>query len=113
MPRAVRGFVVQQRYPALLSLLVAFLTLNWAWLSIDVTTIDWDRPRHLIERLVYNDILERVNLNSLLAALTHSGYYPPLFHLSMVACNRPFASPLAWQVRRYIERCGVRVYLRR
>jgi len=78
--------VVQQRHLLLLFLLIAFqLTINWAWLSTNVTIIGWDRPRHLIESLVYSDILEQIDLGSLFQALTHSGYYPPLFHLSMVA----------------------------
>ncbi len=102
MPRAVRGVVVQQRYLVLLSLLIALLAVNCAWLSINVAIIDRDRPGHLIERLVHNDLLERVNLNSLSTALTHSGYYLPLFHLSLVLAIGPPASPWARQVRRHI-----------
>lgn len=85
------GFLVRQGHLVLLSLLISIqLAVNWAWLSTNVVIIGWDRPRHLIESLVYNDILEQVNLNSLFEAQTHSGYYPPLFHWSMVAFYKLF-----------------------
>jgi len=91
LTRAVRDFFVRQRCLVLLGLLVAFqLAVNWAWLSTNVTIIGWDRPRHLIESLVYNDILEHIGLGSLFQAWTHSGYYPPLLHLSMVAFYKVF-----------------------
>jgi 4-amino-4-deoxy-L-arabinose transferase-like glycosyltransferase len=75
----------------LLSLLILFqLVVNWAWLSTNVTVIGWDRPRHLIESLVYNDIFKQIDLGSLFEGWTHSGYYPPLFHFSMVAFYKLF-----------------------
>lgn len=90
-PERAGGFLVRQGHLVLLSLLISFqLAVNWAWLSTNVVIIGWDRPRHLIESLVYNDILEQVNLNSLFEALTHSGYYPPLFHWSMLAFYKIF-----------------------
>jgi len=70
----------------LLGLLIAAqAAVNWAWLSTNVVILGWDRPRHLIESLVYNDLLEQVTLRSTFEAWTHSGYYPPLFHWAMVA----------------------------
>jgi len=75
----------------LLSLLIVVqIAINWSWLSTNVNVVGWDRPRHLIESLVYNDILEQISLTSLFEALTYSGYYPPLFHLSIVAFYRLF-----------------------
>ena len=71
-------------------LIVAHVAVNWAWLSTNVVILGWDRPRHLIESLVYNDILEQVTLRSLFEAWTHSGYYPPLYHLAMVAFYKLF-----------------------
>ncbi|NIN70249.1 MAG: phospholipid carrier-dependent glycosyltransferase, partial [Anaerolineae bacterium] len=71
-------------------LIVAQLAINWSWLSTNVNVLGWDRPRHLIESLVYNDILRQVDLRSLFTALTYSGYYPPLFHVSMVAFYKIF-----------------------
>lgn len=71
-------------------LIVAHLAVNWAWLSANVVILGWDRPRHLIESLVYNDILEQITLRSLFEAWTHSGYYPPLYHLAMVSSYKLF-----------------------
>jgi 4-amino-4-deoxy-L-arabinose transferase-like glycosyltransferase len=89
IPRAVRGFLSHRWHLLLLSLLILFqLAVNWAWLSTNVTVIGWDRPRHLIESLVYNDILQHIDLGSLFEGWTHSGYYPPFFHFSMVAFYR-------------------------
>jgi 4-amino-4-deoxy-L-arabinose transferase-like glycosyltransferase len=64
--------------------------VNWAWLSTNTVILGWDRPRHLIESLVYNDILDQVTLRSLFQAWTHSGYYPPLYHLAMVTFYKLF-----------------------
>ena len=66
-------------------LIVAQLAVNWAWLRTNVVLLGWDRPRHLIESLVYNDILGQLSLRSLFEGWVHSGYYPPLFHWAMVS----------------------------
>lgn len=87
----VREFLVRHRYLVLLSMLIVFqIAVNWAWLSTNVVSLGWDRPRHLIESLVYDDILKQVDLRSLFEALTHSGYYPPLFHWSMAGFYKLF-----------------------
>jgi 4-amino-4-deoxy-L-arabinose transferase-like glycosyltransferase len=70
---------------ALALLIVVQSAVNWSWLSTNVVVLGWDRPRHLIESLVYNDLLKQVSFDSLFRTLTYSGYYPPLFHLSVVA----------------------------
>ena len=89
--RNKRIFLRSYGYVLLLMLLiVAQIAINWSWLSTNVNVVGWDRPRHLIESLVYNDILRQVDLRSLFTALTYSGYYPPLFHLSMVAFYKLF-----------------------
>lgn len=75
----------------LLGILVAAqVAVNWAWLRTNVVILAWDRPRHLIESLVYNDILRQVTLRSMFEAWTHSGYYPPLFHWAMVGFYKVF-----------------------
>ncbi|HJX39239.1 MAG TPA: glycosyltransferase family 39 protein [Anaerolineae bacterium] len=87
----VGTFLRRHWHLLLLGLLIAaHLAINWAWLSTNVVILGWDRPRHLIESLVYNDILEQVTLRSLFEAWTHSGYYPPLYHLAMVASYKLF-----------------------
>lgn len=89
--RGLRSFVGSHWTLWVLGLLiVAQIAINWSWLSTNLNVVGWDRPRHLIESLVYNDILRQVDLTSLFRALTYSGYYPPLFHLSMVAFYKLF-----------------------
>jgi 4-amino-4-deoxy-L-arabinose transferase-like glycosyltransferase len=75
---------------ALALLIVVQSAVNWSWLSTNLVVLGWDRPRHLIESLVYNDMLKQVSFDSLFRTLTYSGYYPPLFHLSVVAFYRLF-----------------------
>lgn len=75
----------------ILATLVLFHILNnWMWLSTNVVIVGWDRPRHLIESLRYNDILKTFNYPSFFEAFTLSGYYPPLFHLLIVAFYKLF-----------------------
>ncbi|MFQ5886087.1 MAG: ArnT family glycosyltransferase, partial [Anaerolineae bacterium] len=69
-------------FVALAALILFHIANNWVWISTNVTSVGWDRMDHLITTLVYNDILQRVNLRSLFSALTWSDYYPPLVHLS-------------------------------
>lgn len=76
---------------ALIALVIVQIAINLSWLSTNVMVVGWDRPRHLIESLVYNEMLTEISLRSLFEAFTYSGYYPPLFHLSMVAFYKLFA----------------------
>ncbi len=86
-----KEFLRSYGHVLLLALLIVIqIAINWSWLSTNVNVIGWDRPRHLIESLVYNDILDQTSLGSLFEAWTYSGYYPPLFHLSMVAFYKFF-----------------------
>jgi 4-amino-4-deoxy-L-arabinose transferase-like glycosyltransferase len=89
--QGAKEFLRQRWHLLLLGLLIAAqVAVNWAWLSTNLVLLGWDRPRHLIESLVYNDLLEYVSLRSLFEAWVHSGYYPPLFHWAMVAFYRLF-----------------------
>lgn len=74
----------------LVALIALHITINWRWLSTNVTCVGWDRMDHLVTTLVYNDILKRVNLRSLFAALTWSNYYPPFVHLSVLPFYKIF-----------------------
>jgi 4-amino-4-deoxy-L-arabinose transferase-like glycosyltransferase len=81
----------QRWHVVLLGVLIAAqVVVNWAWLRTNVVILGWDRPRHLIESLVYNDLLQQVTLRSTFEAWTHSGYYPPLFHWAMVGFYKLF-----------------------
>jgi len=88
---SAKGLLQQRWHQVLLGLLIAAqLAVNRAWLSTNLVLLGWDRPRHLIESLVYNDILRQVSPRTLFEAWVHSGYYPPLFHWAMVAFYRLF-----------------------
>ncbi len=90
-PGAVKGLLRQRWHQVLLGVLIAAqLAVNWAWLSTNLVLLGWDRPRHLIESLVYNDLLSQVSPQTLFDAWVYSGYYPPLFHLAMVGFYKLF-----------------------
>ncbi len=74
----------------LAALILFYILNNWIWLSTNVVIVGWDRPRHLIESLRYNDILKSLNYPSFFEAFTLSGYYPPLFHLLIMAFYKLF-----------------------
>jgi 4-amino-4-deoxy-L-arabinose transferase-like glycosyltransferase len=89
--QAAKEFLRRRWHLLLLGLLIAAqVAVNWTWLSTNWVLLGWDRPRHLIESLVYNDLLEYVSLRSLFEAWVHSGYYPPLFHLAIVGFYKLF-----------------------
>ena len=59
---SVKDWARRQWHLVLLGLLIAAqLAVNWVWLRTNVVLLGWDRPRHLIESLVYNDILQQVS----------------------------------------------------
>lgn len=71
--------------------LVAFqLVNNWIFVFTQVTILGWDRPAHLTRTLIYNDMLQQVNLRSLFEVLTWSWNRPPLAHLTTVPLYRLF-----------------------
>lgn len=74
----------------LAALILFHIANNWIWLSTNVVILGWDRPRHLIESLRYNDILQTLNYPSFFEAFTLSGYYPPFFHLLIVVFYKLF-----------------------
>lgn len=77
-------------FVVLVALILFHIVNNWIWLSTNVVIVGWDRARHLIESLRYNDILKTLNYPSFFEAFTLSGYYPPLFHLLIVAFYKLF-----------------------
>ena len=74
----------------LAAVILLHIVNNWMWLSTNEVIVGWDRPRHLIESLRYNNILKTLNYPSFFQAFTLSGYYPPLFHLLIVAFYKLF-----------------------
>ena len=92
-----RGSPLSEARRALVLTLVAALALvafhvvsNWAFVATQVTILGWDRPAHLVRTLVYNDILQEVNIRSLFEAMTWSWNRPPLSHLVAVPLYRLF-----------------------
>lgn len=75
---------------AVVGLVVFHWVNNWAFVSSQVTILGWDRPAHLIRGLIYNDMLQRINLRSLFEVLTWSWNRPPLAHLITVPLYRLF-----------------------
>jgi len=77
-------------FVVLAALILFHIVNNWIWPSTNLVIVGWDRPRHLIESLRYNDILKTLNYPSFFKAFTLSGYYPPSFHLLIVAFYKLF-----------------------
>jgi 4-amino-4-deoxy-L-arabinose transferase-like glycosyltransferase len=87
-----RGSRRSQMLPlgAVICLVVFHLVSNWFFVSTQVTILGWDRPAHLVRTLIYNDMLQEVNLRSLFEVLTWSWNRPPLAHLIAVPLYRLF-----------------------
>jgi len=63
--------------------LVLFHALNnWLWLSENVTSTGWDKPRHLARSLHYAHLLSSPGLQSLFNLMTDDMVRPPLFPAS-------------------------------
>lgn len=75
---------------AVLGLVAFHLVNNWIFVSTQVTILGWDRPAHLIRTLIYNDMLQEINLRSLFEVVTWSWNRPPLSHLIAVPFYRLF-----------------------
>lgn len=81
--------------PGLDLLLLALLSIfhgvnNWLYLSKSATILGWDQPDHLVRTMVYNDILQQVNLRSLFEVMTWSWNRPPLPWLPALPLYRLF-----------------------
>ena len=59
--------------------------VNRSWRSTNLVVLGWDRPRHLIESLAYNDMLKQASFDSLLRTLKRSGQDP----LPSTSVSRP------------------------
>jgi len=87
-----RGFGRWQWMAATVLLgLIAFHTLsNWRWVAANLTLMGWDRSSHLAKTLIYNDILQHIDLRSAFTALTWPWNRPPLPFLTVVPFYRLF-----------------------
>ena len=77
---------------AVLGLVVFHVCNNWVFVSTQVTILGWDRPAHLARTLIYNDMLQVVNIRSLFEVMTWSWNRPPLSHLVAVPLYRLFGT---------------------
>ncbi len=75
---------------ALLSLFGFHAVNNWLWVVSNVTLLGWDPLSHLAKTLIYNDILQRVNVTTLFSALTWPWNRPPLPFLTTLPFYRLF-----------------------
>ncbi|MGD8627425.1 MAG: glycosyltransferase family 39 protein [Anaerolineae bacterium] len=55
---------------------------NWIWLSENVTSTGWDKPRHLARSLNYSQMLSPVTIRSLFGVMISDPVRPPLFPTS-------------------------------
>lgn len=61
------------------------------WLAANRFAEGWDRPKHLVSTLIFNDILQPVDVVTLFRVFSlNIGYYPPLYPLSVVPLYRLF-----------------------
>jgi 4-amino-4-deoxy-L-arabinose transferase-like glycosyltransferase len=55
---------------------------NWIWLTENVTSTGWDKPRHLATSLKYNQMLTPIGVKSLFEVMVNDPIRPPLFPAS-------------------------------
>jgi hypothetical protein len=77
---------------AVLGLVVFHVYNNWVFVTTQVTILGWDRPAHLARTLIYNDMLQVVNIRSVFEVMTWSWNRPPLSHLVAVPFYRLFGT---------------------
>lgn len=55
---------------------------NWLWLTENVTSTGWDKPRHLARSLYLAQILNPITIRSLFTAVVSDPVRPPVFPIS-------------------------------
>jgi 4-amino-4-deoxy-L-arabinose transferase-like glycosyltransferase len=63
---------------------------NWIWLTENVTSTGWDKPRHLARSLNYTDMLSTISIRSLFGVMISDPVRPPLFPTSAGILYRLF-----------------------
>jgi 4-amino-4-deoxy-L-arabinose transferase-like glycosyltransferase len=77
---------------AVLGLVVFHVYNNWVFVTTQVTILGWDRPAHLARTLIYDDMLQAVNIRSIFEVMTWSWNRPPLSHLVAAPLYRLFGT---------------------
>ena len=80
--------------PALLiTALVAWHTVhNWIWLSDNTVLTGWDKARHLVQSLTYNNLLTPLTLRTFFNALISDSVRPPFAPMAAVPLYRLFGT---------------------
>jgi 4-amino-4-deoxy-L-arabinose transferase-like glycosyltransferase len=65
---------------------------NWIWLTENVTSTGWDKPRHLTRALSYADMLSSPSIQSLFGVMISDPVRPPLFPASATIMYRLFGT---------------------
>lgn len=63
-------------------LVLFFAVTNWLWLTENVTSTGWDKPRHLARSLYYAQILSQPSIRSLFTVVISDPVRTPLFPAS-------------------------------
>ena len=67
----------------LIGAIVLFYAItNWQWLTENVTSTGWDKPRHLARSLYYNQLLSQPSIQSLFTVVVGDPVRTPLFPAS-------------------------------
>ncbi len=82
---------------AVFALWVVHAAALYLWLNSNLFATGWDRPKHLVSTLIFDQALHPVSVVTLFKVFSlNLGYYPPLFPLSVVPLYRLFGvSPTA------------------
>ena len=65
---------------------------NWIWLTENVTSTGWDKPRHLARALSYSDMLSSPTIQSLFTLMINDPVRPPLFPASATIMYKLFGT---------------------
>src|SRR5512136_1013720 len=75
----------------LIGAIVLFYAItNWLWLTDNVTSTGWDKPRHLARSLYYDQLLSQPSIKSLFTVVVGDPVRTPLFPASASIMYRLF-----------------------
>ena len=64
------------------AIVLFYAVTNWQWLTENVTSTGWDKPRHLARSLYYNQLLSQPSIQSLFTVVVGDPVRTPLFPAS-------------------------------
>ncbi|MBN1134934.1 MAG: SGNH/GDSL hydrolase family protein, partial [Anaerolineae bacterium] len=72
------------------AIVLFYAVTNWQWLTDNVTSTGWDKPRHLARSLQYHHLLSQPSIQSLFAVVVGDPVRTPLFPASATIMYRLF-----------------------